>query len=304
MLCVTQYFYSQLSCMEDPHDKRAITASDIPELTTRAHSGSKRAIPGISHAFDLTFRSDKSSYTYVSTPESPERVGPGSTSTQEDDDFQFFMEYTFDWGNCHADPLEEPAQSSRFKRVACGSARQYAAGSPTSPFPRLPYEIWEKIWEFAKGREYALKDINMERKKCMQVSISNITKDLKVINLKITEQKLKKDETEAQIADIQSVFTEKNFEIWKKLSTDAAKPPKSWEQRMKNKTAPLRKALYALEGSMIDLRKDRNSSEKNLDFERNEARKFCLWSLPCSLTRIGILGRDFVESSKDVITID
>ena len=290
--------------MEDRHDKRAITASDIPDLTTRPHSGSKRAIPGISHAFNLSFLPDGSSYTYVSPPESPERVEPGSISTQEDDDYQFFMEDMFDWGNCHTDPLEGPAQSARCNSVAGGTARQYATASRTFPFPRLPYEIWERIWEFAKGKEYALKEHNRQHKKRMQVKINNITEDLMSINLKITEQELKKVETEAEIADIKSVFTEENYEIWKKLSTDGTKPPKSWEQRFKNKTAPLRKALSALDVSIFDLHRDRDLSDIRLHFEKDAARNFCLWSLPFSLTRIGILGRDFVEPSKVVITID
>ena len=112
-------------------------------------------------------------------------------------------------------------------------------------FPKLPREIWFKIWSFEFGEDaeqYTNKGKNLLKRKEYGRSIKTIRDSIQNEELTIHNQTEKIISLQFDVNELYTVFTPENYRIWEILST-GSKIKVNWERRKKNKENKLRNRI-------------------------------------------------------------
>jgi hypothetical protein len=142
-------------------------------------------------------------------------------------------------------------------------------------FPKLPREIWLKIWSFEFGddaEQYTNKGKNLLKRKEYGRSIKTIRDSIQNEELTIHNQTEKIILLQFDVNELYTVFTPENYRIWEILST-GSKIKVNWERRKKNKENKLRNrieeeedykddSIYRVNSFKYDIRKLQLKIEK------------------------------------------
>ena len=112
-------------------------------------------------------------------------------------------------------------------------------------FPKLPTEIWLKIWSFEFGEDaeqYTNSDKNLWKRKEYGRSIKTIRDSIENEESAIKNQTEKIKLLQFNVNELDTVFTPENYRIWEILST-GTKIKVNWERRKNNKTNKLMKRI-------------------------------------------------------------
>ena len=125
---------------------------------------------------------------------------------------------------------------------------------PRREFPKLPREIWLKIWYFhfdEDAEQYTDMDENLSKRKEYGKSIKYIRNSIEKEERQIKKREEKIKSFQLDIIELDTIYKRENYRIFKILCAESAKPV-NWKRRKTTKMNRLKKTIEFEEG-IIDI---------------------------------------------------
>ena len=116
---------------------------------------------------------------------------------------------------------------------------------PRREFPKLPREIWLKIWSFhfdEDAEQYTDIDENLSKRKEYGKSIKYIRNSIEKEEREIKKREEKIKSFQLHIIELDTIYKPENYRIFKILCAESAKPV-NWKRRKTTKMNRLKKDI-------------------------------------------------------------
>ena len=120
---------------------------------------------------------------------------------------------------------------------------------PRREFPKLPREIWLKIWSFhfdEDAEQYTDIDENLSKRKEYGKSIKYIRNSIEKEERQIKKREEKIKSFQLHIIELDTIYKPENYRIFKILCAESAKPV-NWKRRKTMKINKLKKKIGDVE---------------------------------------------------------